>query len=117
MTTFSKIVLSGSTNGVPILVAGTAIDAATTIHTSHATSLDEVWLWVTNTDSSARTISITCGGNTDPDNLVIDALSLPAGQSMLLLVPGLSTTNSKVWAAFASVTNVITITGYVNRIT
>ena len=117
MTTFSKLVLSGSTNGLPIPVAGTAIGAQTTLHTSHATDLDEVWLWVTNTDSAARTITITCGGNVDPTNLVIDALSLPAGQSMLLIIPGVSTTNSKVWAAFASVASVVNVMGFVNRIT
>jgi hypothetical protein len=44
MATFSKLVLSGSTDGRMVLVAATAT-LGTTIHTAHATDQDEIWLW------------------------------------------------------------------------
>ena len=50
MATFTKLKLSGSTDGKQIKVSQTAT-AGTTIHTAHATSLDEVWLWAVNSST------------------------------------------------------------------
>lgn len=111
----SRIVLSGSTDGLPIKVAASATPG-TTIHTAHATNMDEVWLWVTNTDSSARNLTIEWGGTTDPDHLLLDAFSIPANGQLLLIVPGLTLSNSKVVKAFGSAANVLLVSGHVNRI-
>jgi hypothetical protein len=53
MATFSKIVLSGSTDGRMIKVAATAT-AGTTIHTGSATAttFDEIWLYAVNSDTN-----------------------------------------------------------------
>lgn len=110
------IKLSGSgADGGPIKVAAVATPG-TTLHTGHATSLDLVWLYASNLDSSARTLTIEWGGTTDPDDLACKQVSLPANSGPTLIIAGLPITNSGVIAAFASLTNVITITGLVHRV-
>lgn len=114
MAAFSKVVLSGSTDGAPIKVVQTAT-AGTTIHTAHATALDEIWLWAVNTDTTDRKLTIEFGGTTSPDNLIEQTIAAESG--LALVIPGLLLTNSKVVRAFAASANVVLITGYVNRIT
>ena len=65
-TTFTKVILSGSTSGKQIKVAATAT-AGTTIHTAHATSLDEIWLWAVNSSTTAVKITVEWGEATAPD--------------------------------------------------
>lgn len=115
MAIYSKILLSGSTNGQPILVAATSTPG-TTIHTavSGVSSLDEIWLYAQNTDTTPRKITIEYGGTTSPNNLFEITIQPEAG--LTLVVPGLLLNNSLVVRAFAAVTNVVTISGYVNRI-
>jgi len=57
MATFSKVILSGSTNGKAVKVAATAT-AGTTIHTAHATALDEIWLYAHNSSASAVKLTL-----------------------------------------------------------
>jgi hypothetical protein len=113
---FSKVKLSGGTDGKPIKVVQTA-STGTTIHTAHATALDEIWLWVTNTSGSAVTLTIEWGGVTSPDCLMVAAYSIPANSGMVQVVPGILLTNAILVTAFASSANVLLINGYVNRIT
>jgi len=116
MATFTKLKLSGSTDGKPIKVAATSIGSGTTIHTAHASALDEIWLFVTNTDTSERTLTLSWGDTTDPDGLVLKALPIPASSTAILVIPGHLLTNSLVVKAAGSSANVLLITGYVNRI-
>ena len=113
MATFSKLKLSGSTDGKQIKVAATAT-AGTTIHTSHATALDEVWLFAVNSDTTARKLTIEWGEATAPDGNI--EVTIPAESGYLMVVPGLCLTNSLAVKAFAATANVILINGYVNRI-
>lgn len=115
MATYSKIALSGSTNGMGIKVAATAT-LGTTIHTavSGTSSFDEIWLWAFNSDSSDRTLTIEYGDATAPDHNIVLTIPLKAG--LVLVVPGLILDNAKVVTAFASAANVITLSGFVNRI-
>jgi hypothetical protein len=55
MATFSKVLLSGSTNGASVLVAATSTPG-TTIHTavSGTSSLDEIWLYADNSSSATQ---------------------------------------------------------------
>jgi hypothetical protein len=117
MATYSRVLLGGSTDGDPIKVAATATPG-TTIHTAVAGSSawDEVYLWVTNTDGSARTLTIEWGGTTDPDHLIVKALSIPANSPPIPVVTGQSINNGGLIKAFASSANVLLITGHVNRI-
>jgi hypothetical protein len=112
MATYSKQLLSGSTSGKPIAVAATATPG-TTIHTAHATSLDEVWLYAVNTSTTSVKLTIEFGGTTNTENI---ELTVTGESGLTLVIPGLPITGSNVIRAFAATTNVISISGYVNRI-
>lgn len=114
MATFTKLKLSGSTDGKAIKVAATAT-AGTTIHTAHATALDEIWLYAHNSSSTAVKLTLEFGGTAAPDDHI--EINVGAeGVGLVLVSPGLLLTNSLVVRAFAGSANVITLTGYVNRI-
>jgi hypothetical protein len=112
-TTFTKVILSGSTSGKQIKVAATAT-AGTTIHTAHATSLDEIWLWAVNSSTTAVKITVEWGEATAPDGNI--EVTIPGESGYLMVVPGLVLTGSLVVKAFAGTANVILINGYCNRI-
>jgi len=119
MATFSKIALSGSTNGRLIKVAQTAT-AGTTIHTgSSSTSvIDEVWLYAVNSDTTDRKLTIEFGGTSSPDDLIEQTITAESG--LLLVVAGLVIVGNAtplVVRAFAASANVVMVGGYVNRIT
>lgn len=118
MATVVKRHLSASTDGLPIKVAATAT-LGTTIHTAPAGavdgSYDEVYLYAYNGHTTTVTLTLEYGGATVPDQNII--ITLAAKSGLTLLVPGLLLRNSKVLTAFASVANVITLNGFVNRIT
>ena len=116
MATFTKTLLSGSTNGKAIKVAQTAT-AGTTIHTavSGSASLDEVWLYAHNSSASTVKLTLEWGEATAPDGNI--EINIGAeGTGLVLVAPGLLLQNSLVVKAFAATANVITLTGYVNRI-
>lgn len=119
MATFSKQILSGSTDGKAIKVAATAT-AGTTIHTgsSTATTLDEVWIYAVNTSASDVKLTIEWGGVASPDDHI--EFTVKAENGLYLIVPGLilkGNATPLVVRAFAATANVITLSGYVNRIT
>lgn len=119
MATFSKVHLSGSTGGRLIKVAATAT-AGTTIHatgTSSAT-IDEVWLYAVNSDTTDRKLTIEFGDTSAPDDLI--EFTVKAENGLYLIIPGLLLSGTGAAArtirAFAATANVICIGGYVNRI-
>jgi hypothetical protein len=119
MATFSKITLSGSTDGRLIKVAATAT-AGTTIHTGSATATtyDEVWLYAVNSDTTDRKLTIEWGGTSSPDDLIEQTITAESG--LLLVVAGLvikGNATPLVVRAFCASANVVMIGGYVNRIT
>jgi hypothetical protein len=114
MATFSKQLLSGSTSGKQIKVAATAT-AGTTIHTAHATDLDEIWIYAVNSSASSVKLTIEYGEATAPDGNIEVTVLPEAG--LVTIVPGLILTGSLVVKAFAGTANVIMLSGYVNRIT
>lgn len=119
MATFTKTLLSGSTQGRGIKVAATA-SPGTLIHSTGASSsvIDEVWLYVYNGDTSSRVVTFQFGGTTSPDDDI--RLTVPPQSGLALVVPGftLSGTGSTANSirAFCNLTNVVTVHGYVNRI-
>jgi hypothetical protein len=119
MAAFSKLVLSGSTDGRAIKVAATATPG-TTIHTGSATAttIDEIWLYATNTDTTARKLTIEWGGVSSPDDLI--ELTIPAESGLTLVAPGLlikgNASTALVVKAFCATADVVTVHGYVNRI-
>lgn len=119
MATFSKLALSGSTGGRLIKVAATAT-TGTTIHATGTSSstLDEIWLYAVNSDTTARKLTIEFGGTTSPDDTI--ELTIAAESGLVLVVPGFVLAGTGAAArtvtAFAATANVILIGGYVNRI-
>ena len=121
MATFTKTLLSGSTQGKAIKIAATASGSlGTTIHATgtSATIIDEVWLYAYNSSASGVVLTVQWGGITAVDNEI--KLSIPATSGLTLAVAGLILTGTgsaaNTIAAYAGTTNVITISGYVNRI-
>ena len=112
MATFTKVKLSGSTDGRGILIAATA-DPGTTIHTAHATSLDEIWLWACNLNASDRQVTVEFGGSGNAD---LHQITVPSQSGLIMLVPGLVLTSSVVVKVYAALANVVNVIGYVNRI-
>ena len=116
MATFTKALLSGSTNGKGIKVAATAT-AGTLIHTAvtGTSSLDEIWLYAHNTSASTVKLTLEWGGVASPDDH-IEVNVGAEGTGLILVAPGVLLQNSLVVRAFAGTANVLNIFGYVNRI-
>lgn len=116
MATFTKNLLTGSTNGKQIKVTVTTNGTAQTIHTAVAGtgSFDEVWLYAFNSDTVPRNLSILWGGTTEPDNLIF--ISIPAQSGRTLVCDGMLLQNSLVIKAYASAANVVVLDGFVNNI-
>lgn len=119
MATFTKVNLSGSTQGRQIKVAATA-SSGTTIHATgtSASIIDEVWLYAYNSSASPVVLTVQYGSTNTPDDDI--KLTIPATSGLTLVVPGLILTGTGSAAntvrAYAATTNVIMISGYVNRI-
>jgi len=88
VATYTKTILSGSTDGKGILVAATAT-AGTTLHTgsSTTTTLDEVWLYAVNTSASAVKLTIEWGETTAPNGNIEQTIAAESG--LVLIAPGL----------------------------
>ena len=116
MATFSKRILSGSTDGKAIKVDQDAT-AGTTIHTavSGTSDIDEVWIYAVNSSASSVKLTIEWGDATAPDGNIEVTILPEAG--LVTVIPGLLLQNSLVCKAFAGTANVILLHGYVNRIT
>lgn len=117
MANYSRVHLSGSTDGRPVIVAATGTPG-TTIHTSvtGTTSYDELYLWVSNVTATAATLTIEWGGTTDPGQLMVKGISVPPNSPPIPVVTGQILNNAKVCAAFSGTASALNITGYVNRI-
>lgn len=114
MPSYSKVLLSGGSNGRQIKVAATATPG-TLIHTADASAKDEVWLWAVNSDTVARKLTIEFGGTTSPDDLIEQTIQPESG--LVLIIPGVPITSSVVVRAFCATANVVMVMGYINRIT
>ena len=118
MASYSKRLLSGSTNGRVIPVAATATPG-TTIHTavSGASDLDEIYLWASNVTGTAATLTVEYGGVLDPGDHIVKAYSIAANSVPVLIADGILLQNGLVVRAFSGTASAINVSGYVNRIT
>lgn len=121
MATFTKTLLSGSSQGKAIKISATTSGSnGTTIHATGTSSsiIDEVWLYAYNSSSAAVVLTVQWGGITAVDNEY--KITIPATAGLTLVVPGLILTGDGTTAtttrAYAGTTNVVTVSGYVNRI-
>lgn len=116
MATYSKKKLSGSTDGKQILVAATA-SPGTLVHTavSGLVDMDEIWLYATNNHSASLSLTIQYGGTTSPNDSI--QMSIPSKTGLFLILPGLVLQNSQIVRAFCQSANLVSVVGWVNRIT
>jgi hypothetical protein len=119
MATYTKVLLSGSTQGQPITVVQTA-STGTTIHATgtSAATIDEVWLYANNTSTSPVLLTVQFGGTGSIQHAKPITLAPQSGD--VLIVAGLPLTGTgsagNIISAFAATASVITISGYINRI-
>lgn len=115
MASYSKHLLSGSTNGKQIKVAATATPG-TLIHTAvlGTDALDEIWIYAVNTSLSTIKLTLEWGEVTSPDGLI--EVGIPGESGYVLVVPGLLLQNGLAVRAFAGVADTLLINGFVNRI-
>lgn len=117
MATYNKSKLSGSTSGRSIPIGVTA--SATTIHTAVASTganvWDEIYLYAYNSHTIDLEITIQWGGTTSPDDDC--KITIPSKSGRYLIVDGRILQNSLLVKAYAPITGVVMIDGYVNSIT
>lgn len=112
-----KRLLTGSTNGRPILQAATA-SPGTLIHTAATTvttagMVDEIWLWAQNATAAQVTLIIEFGGTTGTDAFTINLNPLVGPQ---LVVPGLCLNGGVIVRAYcAAGASRATLFGFVNQ--
>lgn len=120
-TTYTKKVLSGSTNGRPIKVVGVTTSGLTTIHTTEAPTgtagMETLDLTVTNTNTAGTTVQLTlfAGGTTVPDDQIVSGWAVP-GDGFPYPLPRFILQNSLAAKAMASVANILLVSGEVNRV-
>ena len=120
MATYSKQLLSVSTDGRATKVVATAIASGTLIHTGQTSTsiLEEVWIYAQNNHTSDVALRIGFGAVTDPDDIIEFTVKTKGG--LYLVVPGLllkGNATPLTIKASAGTANVISLSGYVNRIT
>jgi hypothetical protein len=112
----TKIVLSGSTDGIPYQSDGTDWY---TIHTasSTATDFDEVWLWACNPSGTDRLAYVGWGswGTTATQT----KYTVAKQDGLFLVIPGLAmkgnASSPKIVSVYSGTANAINWVGYVNR--
>jgi len=115
MATFSKINLSASSTGAPILISTTG-STGTTIHSTNSAStiIDEVYLYASNTATTQNNLTLFFG--TTAQSIIA---GIPPQSGLSLLIPGLPLIGngsvSSTISAFATSANTISVTGFINR--
>lgn len=120
MATFTKVLLSGSTQGKPIPLNDFTAPG-TTIHTTGTSSsiIDEIWLWAFNVAADARNLRLWFG-NYSGGGFPVE-LSVPANSGAFLVcsgwvLTGTGAAGNVVQALTTSHEGDVHIVGYVNRI-
>jgi hypothetical protein len=117
MPTYTRQLLSGSTDGRPIPVAA-IVTPGTLVHTAVAgtSNFDELYVWANNPTGTNRTLTIEMGGVTDPGDLHPKQFRIPANSPPIPILTGQTLQNGVVIRAIADQAGGINLAGYVNRI-
>ncbi len=117
MATAVKRKLSSSTNGKGIELIQTAT-AGDLIHTAvagtTAGTYDEIWLWACNQHTADVVLTIEFGSHDHADNIIV---TIPFKSGLVPVIPGFILQNAQDVNAFASVTAVVMVHGFINAIT
>lgn len=102
---------------MPVLVVATAT-AGTLIHTAVSGTTDgtydEIYIFAENNHTLPVTLTIEYGDATTSHNIIT---TLASKSGLQLIIPGLILQNGLTVKAFATVTNVVSLSGFVNRMT
>lgn len=117
--TISKRILSGSSNGYPINVSSTTT-SGTLIHTgpTSTNTIDELWVYAQNSSTNNVDAFIEIG-DASASQLIRFQIQAQGGPEVIIpgfLVQGTTATGISITIG-ASTSNVISVYGYVNRIT
>lgn len=118
MGTYSKVLLSGSTDGAGVVVTGTNPSQGTVAHTAvtgAGTSFDEVWLYAYNTVTTAIELAIAIGPTTATGSRFAHTITGDDLGGLHLILPGLIVRNSVNVKAYVTAANNCVLFGYVNR--
>lgn len=118
MGTFSKILLSGSTDGAGVVVTGLTPSTGTVVHTGvtvDGTSIDEVWAYAYNTVTTAIELAFAVGPTTATGSRFVHTITAADLAGLQLILPGLPVKNSVNVKAYATAVGNCVIFGYVNR--
>lgn len=118
MTTYTRILLSGSPASGRVIPVAAAATPGTLIHTAvaGAASFDEIYLWASNVTAVAATLTIEWGGVTDPGDHMTKTLTIPPNSPPIPIVTGEVLNGALVVRAFSGTASAINLSGYVNRI-
>lgn len=120
MGTYSKIILSGSTDGEGIPVTGLAPSLGTVIHTAitgAGSAYDEIYIWGYSAATTPREISFAVGVTTATGSRFTHTITGDDLGGLHLLCPGIMLRNAKVVKASVTVVAAVNLFGYVNRFT
>jgi|TARA_R100001530_G_scaffold135089_3_gene111435 hypothetical protein len=118
MGTYSKIILSGSTDGEGIIVTGLNPSQGTVIHTSvtgAANSIDEMWVYAWSSVTTALELSFDFGVTTATGSRFTHTITGDDKKGLVLMIPGLVGRNAKVLSAYATAVGTVNVFGFVNR--
>ncbi len=117
MTTFTRLLLSGSTNGREIPVVAVATPG-TAIHTAVAggAAFDEIYLWASNVTAAVAKLTLEWGGVTDPGDHMVKSFSIPPNSAPIPIATGQVLNNGLLVKAFSDTASAINVGGFVNRI-
>ena len=101
-------VLSGSTDGLPIVIAATA----TTLHTAGANGYTKLYIWVSNVTAAVATLTVEWGAATDPAGYIVKAYSIPANSAPIPIIQGQVLQNAKVCKALSGTASALNATGF-----
>jgi hypothetical protein len=120
MATFSKSLLSQSSNGRPIPIPSVGTNT-TLVHTgpTGAAQFDELWIYATNPTAADVMLNVLIGGTDFNVNLAWEGI-VEAYSGNVLVIPGLVINGNGSAGveirANVSVANGVNILGYVNQI-
>ena len=118
MGTYSKIILSGSTDGQGIALTVTAPSTGAVIHTcvtGAAESIDEMWMYAYSTVTTQVALNYSIGPTTATGSRVVHNITGDELGGLHLIAPGLVGRNAKVLKAWVTTAAKVNIFGFVNR--
>lgn len=109
--------LSGSTNGKPVVVVGTASGSETTIHTQSGTGYDHIKaLYATNIDSSDVELTLAIGSTAVDGEIVANAVVISPNETKKIILVNEKISSGVTIKAWGSVASKINLTGEILRV-